>query len=157
MLKKQENAKLLKKNKIIGYTAGVFDLFHLGHVIHLRNAKAMCDYLIVGVSSDDMIKNIKQKKHIMDYYHRSEVVKSCRYVDLVVPQDEFDRSKVWEKLKFDVTFIGDDWLNNKKWKEIASKLEKKGVKVVYFKYTPGVSSTSLKEILNFNAADKNEG
>ena len=155
MPKNQENAKLLKNDKIIGYTAGVFDLFHLGHVIHLRNAKAMCDYLIVGVSSDDLIKNIKQKKNIMDYYHRSEVVKSCRYVDLVVPQDDFDRVNVWEKLKFDITFIGDDWINNEKWKEIASKLEKKGVRVVYFPYTKGVSSTTLKEILNFNGVDKN--
>ncbi len=78
-------------------------------------------------------------------------------MDLVVPQEDFDRSKVWEKLKFDITFIGDDWINNEKWKEIASKLEKKGVRVVCFPYTKGVSSTTLKEILNFNAADKNEG
>ena len=132
--------------KIVGYTAGVFDLFHVGHVNHLANAKSMCDHLIVGVSSDKMISE-KGKKTAIPYDQRVEVVKSCRYVDSVIAQDDFDRFKMWEKLKFDITFIGDDYFGEKKFKEIEKRLKKAGVKVIYFPYTKNVSSTLVKDFL----------
>jgi len=134
------------EKKVFGYTAGVFDLFHVGHVNHLANAKSMCDHLIVGVSSDKMIEK-KGKKTAIPYDQRVDVVKSCRYVDSVIAQEDFDRFKMWEKLKFDITFIGDDYFEDKNFKEIEKKLKKAGVKVVYFPYTKNVSSTLVQNFL----------
>ncbi len=135
------------KEVIIGYTAGVFDLFHLGHLNHLAVAKGLCDYLIVAVSSDEMIKKIKKKKNVTDYYSRARIIQSCRYVNAVIKQEDFDRFNVWKNIKFDITFIGDDWYNISKWKKIEKKLENVGVRVVYLPYTKGVSSTSIKEFI----------
>jgi len=134
------------EKKIIGFTAGVFDLFHIGHVNILRNAKKMCDLLIVGVSTDELVA-YKLKKSVIPYDQRIEVVKSCKYVDTVVPQEDMDKFKMWNKLKFDIMFVGDDWYGTKKWKEIEKKLKKVGVKIVYFPYTKNVSSTLVNEIL----------
>lgn len=132
--------------KVVGYTAGVFDLFHVGHVNHLANAKSMCDHLIVGVSSDSLIAK-KNKKTVVPYDQRVQVVNACKYVDTVIAQEEFDRFKMWEKLKFDITFIGDDYYNNNYWKDIEKKLKKVGVKIVQFPYTKNVSSTMIKNFL----------
>lgn len=131
---------------VVGYTAGVFDLFHIGHVNHLMNAKSMCDHLIVGVSSDKMIER-KGKKTAIPYDQRVDVVRSCKYVDSVIAQEDFDRFKMWERLKFDITFIGDDYFDDKKFREVEKKLKKFGVKVVYFPYTKNVSSTIIRDFL----------
>ncbi len=131
---------------IVGYTTGVFDLFHIGHVNILRNAKNLCDYLIVGVSTDELV-SYKQKKAIIPYDQRVEVVKSCRYVDAVIAQEDMDKFKMWQKLKFDIIFVGDDWFGTKKWKKIEKEFNKVGVKIVYFPYTRSVSSTLINEIL----------
>lgn len=133
--------------KIIGYTAGVFDLFHIGHVNHLMNAKSMCDHLIVGVSTDELIANYKNKKTVVPYDQRVDVVRSCRYVDTVISQDDFDRFNLWKKLKFDVTFVGDDWFGKNKFKEIEKNLKKVGVKVIYIPYTKNISSTMVRQFL----------
>lgn len=136
-----------KKKEKIGYTTGVFDLFHIGHLNILRNAKSMCDRLIVGVSTDELV-SYKHKKAIIPFGERCEIVRAIRYVDSVVPQYDMDKSAAWEKLKFDIMFVGDDWHKTPKWEAIGEKLKKVGVEVVYFPYTKGISSTILNDIIS---------
>jgi glycerol-3-phosphate cytidylyltransferase len=130
----------------IGYTTGVFDLFHIGHVNLLRNAKSMCDKLIVGVTTDELV-SYKFKKAVIPFEERAEIVRSCKYVDVVIAQPNMDKFEAWQKLQFDIIFVGDDWFNTEKWKDIQSHFEEVGVKVVYFPYTKGTSSTILNETL----------
>jgi len=131
----------------IGYTSGVYDLFHVGHLNLLKNAKGLCDNLIVGVTSDELV-SYKNKKAIIPHAERMEIVRNIRYVDAVVPQNDMDKFKMWERLKFDVMFVGDDWFESEKWKELDEKFKKVGVKIIYFPYTKGVSSTLINETLN---------
>jgi glycerol-3-phosphate cytidylyltransferase len=133
---------------IVGYTTGVFDLFHIGHLNILRNAKAMCDKLIVGVTTDELMLDYKQKKSIMPYNERCEIVRSIRYVDVVIPQETMDKFAAWEKLRFDIMFVGDDWHGTSKWGEIQAKFDKVKVRIVYFPYTKGTSSTQIRNELN---------
>lgn len=137
----------MNKNLIIGFTSGVFDLFHVGHVNMLRNASSQCDKLIVGVSTDELVASYKDKSPIIPFAERVEVVRSVRYVDTVVPQESMDKFVLWEKLKYEVMFVGDDWFAGKKWKELDQKFKKVGVKIVYFPYTKGTSSTLINKIL----------
>jgi len=127
---------------MVGYTTGVFDLFHIGHLNILRNAKAMCDKLMVGVSTDKLVKE-KGKKCKIPFEQRIEIVRNIKYVDLAIPQTTTDKRREWKKLKFDVVFVGDDWFNNKDWNKYESELEE--VLFVYFPYTEGISSTSLRK------------
>lgn len=131
---------------IIGYTTGVFDLFHVGHVNLLRNAKAMCDKLVVGVTTDELV-SYKNKKSVISFEERMEVVRSCRYVDAVIPQEDMDKFTQWEKTKFDVMFVGDDWFKSEKWEAIDQKFKEEGVRVVYFPYSKGTSSTLINNVL----------
>lgn len=131
---------------ILGYTTGVFDLFHIGHVNLLRNAKAMCDKLVVGVTTDELV-SYKNKKAVISFEERMEVVRSCRYVDAVIPQEDMDKYVQWEKVKFDVMFVGDDWFKTDKWEAIDNKFKEVGVRVVYFPYTKGTSSTLINSVL----------
>ena len=128
---------------IVGYTSGVFDLFHVGHVNILRNARALCDRLIVGVTSDELVY-YKGKKAVISYEDRVEVVRACRYVDLVVPQASLDKVAAWERLKFDRLFVGDDWFGRDTWQDFEARLKKVGVQVTYLPYTQGTSSTKLR-------------
>ena len=130
----------------IGYTSGVYDLFHIGHLNVLRNAKGMCDKLIVGVTSDELV-SYKNKRSVIPYSERVEIVRSIRYVDAVIPQESFDKFEMWEKVKFDVMFVGDDWYQSKQWQDLDEKFKSVGVKIVYFPYTKGTSSTLLNETL----------
>jgi len=134
------------KNKIIGYTSGVFDLFHIGHLNLLANAKSMCDQLIVGVTTDDLVA-YKNKIAVIPFQERMEIVRSIKYVDATIAQENMDKFEMWEKLKFNVLFVGDDWFNTPKWKEIEEKFKDVGVKVIYFPYTRNTSSTILNETL----------
>mgnify|MGYP000199159241 CR=1 FL=1 len=131
---------------IIGYTSGVYDLFHIGHLNLLRNAKGMCDKLIVGVTTDELV-SYKNKRAVIPHNERMEVVRAIRYVDSVIPQENMDKFEMWKKLKFDTMFVGDDWFDNHNWKEIEAKFRDVGVKVIYFPYTKGTSSTLLNETL----------
>jgi len=131
---------------IIGYTTGVYDLFHVGHLNLLRNAKAMCDKLIVGVTTDDLV-SYKHKKAVIPFEERMEIVRSVKYVDAVVPQESMDKFESWKKLKFDVMFVGDDWFASDKWSDLEQKFNDVGVKIVYFPYTKGTSSSLLNEVL----------
>lgn len=130
----------------IGYTAGVFDLFHIGHLNLLRNAKGMCDKLVVGVTTDDLV-SYKGKNAMIPYEDRSEIVRSIKYVDAVVPQSDMDKLTMCKKLGASMMFVGDDWYETEKWKEYEKEFEKEGIKIVYFPYTRGISSTKITQAL----------
>lgn len=138
-------SKTLKK-KIIGYTAGAFDLFHVGHLNLLRNAKSMCDELIVGVTVDELAYT-KKKKFLIPFKERIEIVENIKFVDRVVPQTDLDKYKAWKELKYDILFSGDDWKGVQRWINYENKLSKKGVKVIYFPYTRNVSSTKIISLI----------
>ncbi len=131
---------------IIGYTSGVYDLFHIGHLNMLRNAKSMCNKLIVGVTTDELVR-YKFKKSVIPFKERIEIVRSISYVDTAIPQSEIDKFKIWKKLKYNILFVGDDWYDNKKWKNYETNLKKKKVKIIYFPYTKGTSSTLINSTL----------
>ncbi|KZM44893.1 glycerol-3-phosphate cytidylyltransferase [Marinomonas sp. SBI22] len=131
---------------IVGYTSGVFDLFHIGHLNLLRNAKGMCDKLVVGVTSDELV-SYKNKQSVICHSERMEIVRSIEYVDAVVPQENMNKFEMWEKLKFNVMFVGDDWFQTEKWQELELKFKDVGVEIVYFPYTKGTSSTLLNNTL----------
>lgn len=131
----------------IGYTTGVFDMFHVGHLNILRRAKEQCDYLIVGVSTDELVKNYKNKTPIIPFEERKAILEAIKYVDKVVPQENRDKYSAYEKYKFDVMFVGDDWKGNSLFEEVEKKFKDVGVEVIYFPYTKGTSSTILKEKL----------
>lgn len=131
---------------VIGYTTGVFDLFHVGHVNVLRNAKAMCDRLIVGVTVDELVA-YKNKKAVIPFEERIEIVRACRYVDLAVPQDSMDKLDALNRYKFDLVFVGDDWYKSEKWEEIDRAFSEKSVRIIYFPYTKTTSSTLINRTL----------
>jgi len=131
---------------VVGYTSGVYDLFHIGHLNLLKNAKGLCDKLIVGVTSDELVA-YKDKKAVIPHQERMEIVRNIRHVDAVVPQNDMDKFKMWERLKFDVMFVGDDWFETDKWKELDQKFKEVGVKIIYFPYTQGTSSTLINQTL----------
>jgi glycerol-3-phosphate cytidylyltransferase len=129
----------------IGYTTGVFDLFHVGHLNILKKAKEQCDYLIVGVSTDENVRNYKHKNPVIPFEQRAEIVKAIRYVDEVVPQENMDKFSAWEKYHFNALFHGDDWKGSSMYNDVESKLQSVGVDVVFIKHTDGISSTLISE------------
>ena len=129
---------------IIGYTAGVFDLFHIGHLNLLKNAKGMVDKLVVGVTVDELVQ-YKGKNPLIPYEERAEIVRSCKYVDSVIPQYNMDKLTTCKKLGATYLFVGDDWYNTEKWNEYENEFNKEGIKIIYFPYTKGVSSTIIGE------------
>jgi len=131
---------------ILGYTSGVFDLFHIGHLNLLKNARSLCDKLVVGVTTDELV-SYKFKKAVIPFSERMEIVRSVKFVDAVVPQETMDKFEMWGKLKFDVMFVGDDWYQSDKWSQYEEQFKSVGVKIVYFPYTKGTSSTLLNEVL----------
>ena len=136
----------MSNKTIIGYTSGVYDLFHIGHLNLLKNAKGLCDKLIVGVSVDKLVE-YKNKHAVIPFEERIELVRNIKYVDAAIPQEELDKFKMWEKLKFDLLFVGDDWYNTPSWQEMEDKFNKVGVRIIYFPYTKGTSSTLINETL----------
>ena len=136
------------KKKIIGYTTGVFDLFHVGHVEILKKSKSMCDKLIVGVSVDKLV-NYKFKRSVVPFKERLKVVSACKYVDLAVAQVNMNKIQAYKKYKFDLMFVGDDWYNTAKWKKLEFELNKKDVKIIYFPYTKSTSSTKINNVLDY--------
>ena len=130
----------------IGYTSGVFDLFHVGHVNLLRSARAMCDKLIVGVTIDDLVL-YKNKRAVIPFHERIAVVQACRYVDVTVPQDNMDKRVAFDRYKFDVMFVGDDWFDSDRWNALDKGFSELGVRIIYLPYTKGTSSTLVNETL----------
>ena len=116
---------------VIGYTTGVYDLFHIGHLNLLKNAKGMCDKLIVGVTVDELVK-YKGKKALIPFEDRIEIVRSIKYVDVAVPQYNMDKLDACKKLGASILFVGDDWYGTEKWKEYEEEFQKAGIKIVYF-------------------------
>ena len=136
----------MKKYKV-GYTTGVFDLFHIGHLNLLKQAKDKCDYLIVGVTTDEEAIRIKNKKPIIPFEERIEIIRNIKFVDKAVPEENSDKLVAWDLYRFDVIFKGDDWKGTFKWLEYEREFSKLGVDVVYFPYTEGTSSTLLTKCL----------
>lgn len=130
----------------IGYTTGVYDLFHIGHLNLLKNAKGMCDKLIVGVTVDELV-SYKGKSAMIPFEDRIEIVRSCKYVDAAVPQYDMDKLAACKKLGADFLFVGDDWYATEKWKEYEKEFREAGIQIIYFPYTQGKSSTQIKKAL----------
>ena len=116
----------------IGYTTGVFDLFHIGHLNIIKKAKEKCEHLIVGVSSDEIVEGYKSTKPIIPLEERIEIVGAIKYVDQVVVQDNFDKISAWEKYKFNVHFHGNDWENSKEYNLILKNLKKEVLRMFSF-------------------------
>ncbi|MGB1263456.1 MAG: adenylyltransferase/cytidyltransferase family protein [Cognaticolwellia sp.] len=134
--------------KKIGYTTGVFDLFHIGHLNVLKRAKLECDYLIVGITSDELSMSAKNKKPVIPFQERMEIVEAIKFVDEVVPQVNYDKEEAWNNLKFDMMFVGDDWKGSDKWNQIEKDFAEFGVEIMYFPYTTHTSSSILRDVLS---------
>ncbi len=132
----------------IGYTTGVFDLFHIGHLNILKRAKEQCEYLIVGVSTDELVESYKHKTPVIPFEERTAIVEAIKYVDKVVVQESMDKFSAWEKLRFNVVFHGDDWKNSSMYDRYIDEFKKVGVDVVFLPHTDGVSSTQIAQRLN---------
>jgi len=133
--------------KVIGYTTGVFDMFHIGHLHLLKKAKNHCDHLIVGVSSDELVEKYKNKKPIIPFEHRLEIISSLSCVDEVLIQSHRDKIKSYHDINFDVMFVGDDWKGDPLFESVERELKKFDSKIEYFEYTKNVSSTKFTKIL----------
>lgn len=136
-----------KKYKV-GYTTGVFDMFHIGHLNILKRAKEQCEYLIVGVTTDELSYQRKKKYPIIRERDRVEIVESIRFVDKVVLQKNMDKLSVVKELKCDAVFVGSDWKNTEAWNNYEKQFAKLNCEVVYLEHTDGISSTILRERLN---------
>jgi len=132
---------------LTGYTAGVFDLFHIGHLRHLEAARRHCDRLIVGLTTDELCTAYKHKVPVIPYEERAAIVRAIRWVDEVIPQRSMDRWKVWEDRRFDVTVVGDDWEGSALWDEYERRFGQVGVKIVYLPYAGHTSSSLLRSVL----------
>ena len=111
----------MKKYKI-GYTQGTFDMFHIGHLNLLRNAKGICERLIVGVNSDALVQKYKNKIPVINEANRAEIVKALKCVDEVIICDTLKKTTAWDQLHFDAIFIGDDWKGNARWRQTEEDL-----------------------------------
>lgn len=138
----------MKKKYKIGYTTGVFDMFHIGHLNILKRAKEQCEYLIVGVTSDKLCYSRKNKYPIICEKDRIEIVKSIKYVDKVVPQNNMDKLSAVKEYGADVVFVGSDWKGTDAWNKYEEQFLQLGCTVVYLDHTDGISSTILRERLN---------
>ena len=134
--------------KKIGYTTGVFDLFHIGHLNILKRARLECDHLIVGITTDELSESVKNKKPFIPFQERMDLVEAVKYVDEVVPQTSYDKMEAWNNLKFDRMFVGDDWKGSDQWNMIEDEFTQVGVEIIYFPYTTHTSSTILRDILS---------
>jgi glycerol-3-phosphate cytidylyltransferase len=128
----------------IGYTQGVFDMFHIGHLNLINHAKEYCDYLIVGVNADELVESYKHKIPVINQEERRTIVSNIKAVDECIIADTLDKVEMWKELKFDANFIGDDWKGNARWIQTEKDLAPYGAVVVYLPHTDGVSSTILK-------------
>ena len=133
---------------IIGYTTGVFDMFHIGHLNILRRAKEQCDYLIVGVTTDDLCFKRKQKYPIINERDRMAIVEAIRYVDKVVPQSTMDKVEAVKKYGVSVVFVGSDWQGTDSWIKYEKEIAKVGCRAEYLSHTDGISSTILRKKLH---------
>lgn len=132
---------------IIGYTTGVYDMFHIGHLNILKRAKEQCDYLVVGVSTDELVQREKNKTPIIPFKERCAIVEAIKYVDRVVPQEDKNKFAAWERYGFHKMFVGSDWQGTPQWEQFEKQFAPVGVQIVYLDHTDGISSTILRDKL----------
>lgn len=137
----------MEKKYKIGYTTGVYDMFHIGHLNILRRAKELCETLVVGVSTDELVQEYKHKTPVIPYAERAAIVEAIRYVDRVVPQTSMDKLAAWEELHFNAVFHGDDWKGSALYNKIEEDFRARGVDMVFLPHTAGISSTMITEKL----------
>ena len=133
---------------IIGYTQGTYDMFHIGHLNLIKNAKNHCDYLIVGVNSDDLVETYKNKKTIIPIEERVAIIEELKSVDKVIICDTLDKISIAKEMNINKIFIGDDWKGNPRWEKTKQEMAEIGVEVVFLPHTDGTSSTMLREKLS---------
>jgi len=141
-----------RTGRVIGYTTGVYDLFHIGHLNLLRRARAACDHLIVGVTSDALAAARKGRAPFVPQHERREIIGALRCVDEVVDQADMNKYAAWERLGFHRMFVGDDWKGHPDWAALEARFAQVSVEIVYFSYTAHVSSTRLRAILDGQGA-----
>ena len=132
---------------IVGYTTGVYDMFHIGHLNVIRRAKELCDYLIVGVSTDELVMREKNKAPVIPFEERFQIVEAIKYVDRVVPQTDKNKFGAWERYHFNKMFVGSDWKGTPQWDQYEKQFEPVGVEIVYLPHTDGISSTNLTNVI----------
>ena len=123
-------------------------MFHIGHLNILRRAKAQCDYLIVGVSTDELVQHDKNKTPIIPFADRCAIVEAIKYVDKVIPQPDKNKFAAWERYHFNKMFVGSDWKGTETWKRFEAQFAPVGVEIIYLDHTDGISSTILRDKLN---------
>lgn len=126
------------------YTCGTFDLFHIGHLRIIENARALGETVIVAVSTDELVETYKGLSTAVPFEERLEIVRNIKGVDLAVPQRSQDKYEAWERLGFDVWVVGDDWYGHEKYEGYRRRLTEVGVSCVFLPYTSGVSSTQRR-------------
>lgn len=130
-----------------GYTQGTYDMFHIGHLNLINHAKEHCDYLIVGVNSDELVRAYKHKSPVIIESERAEIVRNIKAVDECVIATTLDKLQALENYHFDAIFIGDDWKGNPRWEQTRKDLAERGVDLVFLPHTDGISSTQLTEVI----------
>ena len=134
----------MKKYKI-GYTTGVFDMFHVGHLNILRQAKEQCEQLVVGVTTDELCKIRKGITPVVSEQDRMAIISSVRYVDRVIPQTDMDKKRIVKEINADVVFVGSDWKGTDAWNQYEKEFAELGCDVIYIDYTDRISSSILRE------------
>ena len=138
----------MSKKYKVGYTTGVYDMFHIGHLNIIKRAKEQCEYLIVGVTTDELCYARKNKYSIINQHDRMEIVSSIKYVDKAVLQENMDKLSAVKKYGIDAVFVGSDWQGTPAWEKYEKEFAAEGCSVVYLQHTDGISSTILRERLN---------
>ena len=131
-------------SKVVGYTSGVYDMFHIGHLNLIKQAHANCDFLIVSVTTDDLSLRHKGKKPIIPFENRLEIIRALKFVDLAVPQKTMNKIDAWKQYQFNKIFVGSDWKNTESWNALEKDFSTYSVEICYFEYTKNISSTFLK-------------
>ena len=142
----------MKKYKV-GYTQGVYDMLHIGHINLLNHAKEQCDRLIVGVNSDALVMDYKHKTPVFSEEDRRVIVENLKAVDEAVIVNTLDKEVALEQFRFDAIFIGDDWKGNPRWEKTGEILGEKGVDLVFLPHTEGISSTILRDDANHTVSE----
>jgi glycerol-3-phosphate cytidylyltransferase len=134
-------------SRIVGYVPGAWDMFHIGHLRILQHARPHCDWLIVGVVTDETVRRVKHKEPMVPLADRMEILERLDLVDQVVVDDSTDKAQMWRRLKFDVLFKGDDWRGTPKGDQLEASMASVGARVIYFPYTAHISSTQIRRRL----------
>ena len=144
----------MEKKYNIGYTQGTYDLFHVGHLNLIEHAKELCNYLIVGVNSDELVLSYKNKKTNIPEQDRARIVNALKAVDKVFIAHTLDKEEILKYVKYDAIFIGDDWKGNERWEETEKTLKKYGIPVEYLPHTEGISTTDLTMAIKYSDNNK---